>query len=79
LGHFKELISNTFTPTYEGFWEGMNLVQMKYTGSFKAYVCDFNAQMSITSKVDELSKKCIFLGWVAKVGGRFLVQVSEAS
>ena len=38
----------------------MNLVQIKHTGSLKAYVPNFNAQMIITPQMDELSKKYIF-------------------
>jgi hypothetical protein len=44
----------------------MNLVQMRHTGSLKAYVRDFNAQMNATPKMDEFSKKCIFLGGLQK-------------
>ena len=40
----------------------MNLVQVKHPGSFKAYVCDFNARMKVTLTMDEFAKKCIFLG-----------------
>ena len=35
----------------------MNLVQIRYTRSLKAYVCDFNAQMNITPKMDKFFKK----------------------
>jgi hypothetical protein len=34
----------------------MNLVQMKYTGSLKAYVYEFNVQMNAIPKMDEFSK-----------------------
>ena len=34
----------------------MNLVQMRYTMSLKAYVHDFNAQMNATPKIDEVAK-----------------------
>ena len=44
----------------------MNLVQMRHTGSLKAYVRDFNAQMNATPKMDEFAKKCIFLGGLQK-------------
>jgi hypothetical protein len=63
---FKELISNRFTSKYQEWREGMNLVQMKQMGSLKAYVCDVNAQMNATPKMDEFSKKCIFLGELQK-------------
>lgn len=55
----------------------MNLVQMKYTRSLKAYVRDFNAQMNATPKMDEFPKKCISLGglqilkWVVDVLFKF--------
>jgi hypothetical protein len=45
---FKELISDRFPPKNQELKEGMNLVQIKHTGSLKAYVPDFNAQMNIT-------------------------------
>lgn len=41
--------------------KSMNLVQMKYIGTFKAYVKDFNVQMNATSKMDESFKKSMFL------------------
>ena len=44
----------------------MNLVQMRHTGSLKAYVRNFNAQMNATPKMDEFAKKCIFLGGLQK-------------
>ena len=47
----------------------MNLIQLRHTGSLKAYVRDFNTQMNVTPKIDKFAKKCIFLGglqkWVA--------------
>ena len=46
--------------------EGMNLVQIKHIGSFKAYVHNFNTQMNATPKMDEFAKKCIFLGGLQK-------------
>jgi hypothetical protein len=49
-------------PKYHELQEGLNLVQMKDIRSFKAYVCDFNAVTNATIKMDEFSKKCIFLG-----------------
>ena len=45
---FKELLVDRFTPEYQELREGMNLVQMRHTGSLKAYVRDFNAQMNAT-------------------------------
>jgi hypothetical protein len=39
---------------------------MKHIGSLKAYVLDFNAERNATSKMDEFSKKCIFLGGLQK-------------
>ena len=44
----------------------MNLVQMRHTGSFKAYVHDFNTQMNATHKMNKFAKKCIFLGGLQK-------------
>jgi hypothetical protein len=44
----------------------MNLVQMRHTGSLKAYVHNFNAQMNATPKMDEFAKRCIFLGGLQK-------------
>jgi hypothetical protein len=63
---FKDMLSERFTPEYQELREGMNLVQMRHTGSLKAYVRDFNAQMNATPKMDEFSKKCIFLGGLQK-------------
>ena len=63
---FKELLVDRFTPEYQELREGMNLVQMRHTGSLKAYVRDFNAQMNATPKMDEFAKKCIFLGGLQK-------------
>ena len=45
---FKELLVERFTLEYQELREGMNLVQMRHTGSLKAYVRDFNAQMNAT-------------------------------
>jgi hypothetical protein len=36
--------------------EGMNLVQIRHTRSFKAYVHNSNAQMIVTPKMDEIAK-----------------------
>ena len=47
--------------------EDMNLVQMRHTRSLKAYVCNFNAQMNATPKIDEFAKKCIFLSGLQKL------------
>ena len=63
---FKELFVERFMLEYQELSEGMNLVQMRHTGSLKAYVRDFNAQMNATPKMDEFAKKCIFLGKLQK-------------
>jgi len=63
---FKDMLSERFTPEYQELREGMNLVQMRHTGSLKAYVRDFNAQMNATPKMHEFSRKCIFLGGLQK-------------
>ena len=60
------MMSERFTPEYQELREAINLVQMRHTGSLKAYVRDFNAQMNATPKMDEFSKKCIFLGGLQK-------------
>ena len=62
----KELLVERFTPEYQEFREGMNLVQMRLTKSLKAYVCDFNTQMNATPKWMNLLKKCIFLSGLQK-------------
>jgi hypothetical protein len=59
---FKEWLVNRFMLEYQELREGMNLVQMRHTWSFKAYVHDFNAQMNAIPKMDEFAKKRIFLG-----------------
>ena len=63
---FKELIVERFTLEYQELHEGMNLVQMRHTGSFRAYVCNFNAQMNATPMMDEFARKCIFFGGLQK-------------
>ena len=63
---FKELFVDRFTSEYQELREGVNLVQMRHTGSLKAYVRDFNAQMNVAPKMDEFAKKCIFLGGLQK-------------
>ena len=63
---FKELFVDRFMPEYQELREGMNLVQMRHTGSLKAYVQDFNAQLNVTSKMNKFTKKCIFLGGLQK-------------
>ena len=63
---FKELLVERFMSEYQELHEGMNLVQIRHTGSLKAYVHDFNAQMNATLKMDKFAKKCIFLGGLQK-------------
>ena len=63
---FKELLVDRFMPEYQELQEEINLVQMKHTGSFKAYVRNFNAQMNRTPMMDKFAKKCIFLGGLQK-------------
>ena len=46
---------------------------MRLTGLLKAHVLDLNAPMYVTLKIDNLAKKYIFLGEIAKVGGAHLV------
>ena len=73
---FKEFLVDRFTPEYQELQEGMNLVQMKHTGSLKAYVCDFYVQMNATPTMDEFAKNCIFLDglqkWVVDALFKFL-------
>jgi hypothetical protein len=40
---------------YQEVQEEMNLVQIKHMGNSKAYVCDFNAQINDTPKMDEFT------------------------
>ena len=54
---FKELLVERFTPEYQELREGMNLMQMRHTRSFKAYVHDFNAQMNATPKIDDVGTR----------------------
>jgi hypothetical protein len=63
---FKELLVDRFTPEYQELREGMNLVQMRHTGSLKAYVHDFNAQMNAIPKMDEFAERYNFLGGLQK-------------
>jgi hypothetical protein len=64
-----ELLVERFTPLYQQLCEGMNLVQMRLTGSLKAYEFDLNAPMNATPKRDNFARKCIFLGEKKKVVG----------
>jgi hypothetical protein len=70
-----ELFVKRFTPVYQNFCEGMDLVQMRLTRPHKAYayVLDLNAPMNVTPNFDNFAKKCIFLGEKTKVGGGHLV------
>ena len=63
---FKELLVERFMLKYPKLREAMNLVQMRHTGSLKAYLCNFNAQINATPKMDKFAKKCIFLGGLQK-------------
>ena len=54
---FKEFFFiERLTSESQKLCENMNLVQMRYTTSLKAYVHDFNAQMNATPKIDEVAK-----------------------
>jgi hypothetical protein len=68
-----KLLVKRFTPVYQQLYEGMNLVQMRLAGPFKAYVLDLNAPMNATPKMDNFAKKFLFLGEKAKIGGGHLV------
>ena len=68
-----EFLVKRLTPEYQKLCEGMNLVQMRLTGPLKAHVLHLNAPMDATPRMDNLAKKCIFLGEIAKVGGGHLV------
>ena len=78
-----KLVNNRFMPEYQKLMEDMNLVQMKHTRSFKACVHDFNAQMNATPKMDEFSKKCIFLvglrKWVVDALFKFLKLLEDVA
>jgi hypothetical protein len=64
-----ELFVERVTPVYQQVCEGMNLVQMRLSWPLKAYEIDLNAPMNATPKIDNSTKKCIFLGEKVKVGG----------
>ena len=63
---FKELLVERFMPEYQKLCEGMNLVQMRHTMSFKAYVLDFNTQINATPKIDKFAKKYNFYSGLQK-------------
>jgi hypothetical protein len=42
------------------------ILLIRYIGLLKAYIHDFNARMNATHKIDEFSKKYIFLGGLQK-------------
>ena len=63
---FKELFNEKFTSKYQELYDEMNLVQMRHTMSFKAYVCYFNVQINTVPKIDKFVKKCIFLSRLQK-------------
>jgi hypothetical protein len=68
-----KLLVERFTPVYQQLCEGMNLVPMRLTGPFKAFVLDLNAPMNARPKMDNFAKKCIFLSEKVKVGGGHIV------
>ena len=68
-----ELFVKKFTPVYQKLCEGIHLVKMRLTGPLKAHALHLNAPMDATPKMDNLAKKCIFLGEIAKVGGGHVV------
>jgi hypothetical protein len=51
----------------------MNLGEMRFTGPLKPYVLDLNAPINATPKIDNFTKKCIFLSEKTKIGGGYLV------
>jgi hypothetical protein len=51
---------------------------MRFTGLLKAQVIDLNAPMIAKPKMDNFAKKCILLGYIAKVDGGHLVEVPKA-
>lgn len=61
---FKKFFVERFTPEYQNLYKEIKLVQMKHTGSLKACVLKFYAQMNATSKIDKYAEKCIFLDGV---------------
>jgi hypothetical protein len=64
LDQLQGFFVDRFTPKYQEVREKMNLAQIRHTGSLKAYMCNLNAQMSVTLKMDKFGKKCILLDWL---------------
>jgi len=59
-----ELLVERFMLKYSNVFEGKNLVQMRLTGPLEVYVCNSDAQINATPKVDKFDEKCTFLGGV---------------
>lgn len=54
---FKALIVERFVLKYYKLHEKINFIQMRYTGSLKAYVHDSNTQMNVTPKINKFRMK----------------------
>ena len=52
---FIEFIVDRLTSEYQQLPEGMNFIQMRHTGSVKAYMCDFNGQINLLPKMDKFA------------------------
>lgn len=59
MSGFIKLFVKRFTLETQKLCEEMNLVQMRYMGSPKAYVSDFNAQMMATSKMSKFLRNAL--------------------
>jgi hypothetical protein len=75
--NFKELLVDKFMREYQNLCEEMNLVQMRHTGLFTAYVRYLNTQINATPKINKFSRKYIFLAEIGKMGGGCFVQVPK--
>lgn len=53
---FMKLLLKRFMPEYQDLLEGMNLVQIRLTRPFHAYVVNLNAQMNATLKINKFGR-----------------------
>jgi len=56
----KELLSNLFILEFQQIYDEMILIRLKEIDTLMEYDLEFNVQLSVIPKLDELAKKIIF-------------------
>lgn len=56
----KELLSNLFILEFQQIYDEMILIRLKEIDTLREYDLEFNVQLSVIPKLDELAKKIIF-------------------